>query len=56
MNAIKKVTLKKKSQTSIAFEHVDKKIKLTPINKKLVNEPDEIISSVPQVRNSNATV
>ena len=47
--------VEKKWQVSIAFEHFNKKIKV-PQEIKLVKEKDDIVTAVPQVSNSNATV
>ena len=38
------------------FENLNKKIKLTLINKKRVKEPDNIVATVPQASNSNANI
>ena len=46
---------KNKRQTSIEFEHIDKKHKV-PQEKKSVKVEDFIVAAFSQVKNSNATV
>ena len=54
-NSIKIVQLKKKIQTSAAFEHVDKKRKVSK-DRKSVKMEDAIIAAFTQVNNSNANI